>query len=316
MRATRVMIAAAIAVSALAARTAHAQEAVDAGTEPEPGATAPAPAPAPAPSPETPANGTADSATAKDEGGGLVDKTMSRSWWEGSNRFFFSTVMDAGYLYFRPRASVGYGLPFTRWVGIDANPVVSGSGMGVYGGLRFALEHIDLRVGSRYFYAFRHAFLPPLRSLGRLDLDNVERGRATLVTHEAEINGSLPVGPGDIIALLSVSYATGVPSDSFVFEETLKVVINPPLVWRARGGYVLKFGKYNQHSVGLVADVINVPKRDPGTTLRVGPVTRIVLSRHFEVRGSFVVPFISPDRLGLVGGDFAELGVRYRWATN
>ena len=42
---------------------------------------------------------------------------------------------------------------------------------------------------------------------------------------------------------------------------------------------------------------------------------RIVLSRRVEVRGSFVVSLISPDRFGLVGGDFTELGVRYRWAT-
>jgi hypothetical protein len=39
------------------------------------------------------------------------------------------------------------------------------------------------------------------------------------------------------------------------------------------------------------------------------------LSRHFDVRGSFVTTIVSRDRLGLVGGDFTELGVRYRLAT-
>jgi hypothetical protein len=42
---------------------------------------------------------------------------------------------------------------------------------------------------------------------------------------------------------------------------------------------------------------------------------RVQLSRHFDVRGSFVTTISSPDRLGLVGGDFTELGVRYRTAT-
>jgi hypothetical protein len=42
---------------------------------------------------------------------------------------------------------------------------------------------------------------------------------------------------------------------------------------------------------------------------------RFVLSRRVELRGSFVVTVISPDRIGLVGGDFTELGVRYRWAS-
>jgi hypothetical protein len=50
-------------------------------------------------------------------------------------------------------------------------------------------------------------------------------------------------------------------------------------------------------------------------SVRVGPVLRWVLSRRVEVRGSFVLTVYSPDRIGLVGSDFTELGVRYRWAT-
>ena len=30
---------------------------------------------------------------------------------------------------------------------------------------------------------------------------------------------------------------------------------------------------------------------------------------------SFITTLISPDRIGLQGGDFTELGVRYRWAS-
>jgi hypothetical protein len=41
----------------------------------------------------------------------------------------------------------------------------------------------------------------------------------------------------------------------------------------------------------------------------------MALSRRVEVRGSFVFTVVSPDRIGLVGGDFTELGVRYRWAS-
>ena len=109
---------------------------------------------------------------------------------------------------------------------------------------------------------------------------------------------------------------TGVSDDRAVFEETLRLIVRPPLVWRARGGYAFRFGGYNQHSIGLVADVLNVPKRDESTTLRVGPVMRFVLSRRVELRGSFVMTLVSPDNIGLVGGDFTELGVRYRWASS
>jgi hypothetical protein len=86
-------------------------------------------------------------------------------------------------------------------------------------------------------------------------------------------------------------------------------------VWRARLGYSFRFGAYGQHSIGLIGEFLDVPKRDDSRTFRAGPLIRFVLSRRVELRGSFVVPFLSPDTIGLVGGDFAELGVRYRWAS-
>ena len=42
---------------------------------------------------------------------------------------------------------------------------------------------------------------------------------------------------------------------------------------------------------------------------------RFVLWRRVELRGSFVVTVSSQDRIGLIVGDFTELGVRYRWAS-
>jgi len=86
-------------------------------------------------------------------------------------------------------------------------------------------------------------------------------------------------------------------------------------VWRGRGGYALNLGAYRQHSVGIVADVLDVPKRSDSVTVRVGPVVRIALSRRVELRASFVMTVLSPDDLGLAGSDFTELGVRYRWAS-
>ena len=100
-----------------------------------------------------------------------------------------------------------------------------------------------------------------------------------------------------------------------VFEETLHVIVRPPLVWRGRGGLAVRFGAYDQHSIGVVTDVLDIPKREDSVTVRVGPVMRFVLSRRVELRGSFVFTMASPDNIGLIGGDFAELGVRYRWAS-
>lgn len=245
----------------------------------------------------------------------VVDPTGVRTWREGNPRWFAATTIDAGYLYLRPRLSLGYGKPFNTWVGVDLNPIVQSSGLGAYGGVRIAVPYSDLRVGARYFSAFSHSFLPEQGTYDRLDIDDTTRAKARITTLEAELTTAIPVGPGDIVALGSISDVLGVPDGSYVFEETLHIITAPPLVWRVRGGYALRVGDHHQHSVGMVADVLDVPKRDDSTSVRAGPVIRFVLSRHLELRGSFVMTLVSPDRIGLVGGDFTELGIRWRTAT-
>jgi len=263
-----------------------------------------------APLPPEPPRG-AD-ATASDE---LIDLHMRRSWNEGEARPFLSTTLDVGWVYLRPRLSAGYGKPFRSWVGFDVNPIISGQGIGAYGGLRLALSRFDFRVGPRYFAAFSRNYLNPQGSYNRVDLDSTLGDPSRVITLEAEAEASVPLGPGDIVALGSISDVANVPDNQLVFEETLRVIVAPPIVWRGRGGYVVRFGSSRQHSIGVVADVLDIPKRDDSLTVRVGPVVRIVLSRRVEVRGTFVPTIVSPDHIGIIGGDFTELGFRYRWAT-
>jgi hypothetical protein len=201
-------------------------------------------------------------------------------------------------------------------VGLDANPIISGNGVGAYGGLRLALPRVDFRFGPRYFASFNREYLVRKRSYERLDLDSTVGGPARVVTFEAEVDFSIPAGPLDFVGTASASHVSGFPNGFDAFEEALRVIVAPPWVWRARGGSVLRFGSARQHSVGLVADVLHVPTRDDSVTVRIGPIVRIVLSRRVEVRGSFVPTVISPDQIGLLGGDFTELGFRYRWATD
>lgn len=245
----------------------------------------------------------------------LVDPRMARSWGAAPARFFLATTADVGFVYLRPRASVGYGRPFTSWVGLDVNPVASGAGLGAYGGLRLEIPFIDFRVGVRWFGAFNRTYLDPHDHYDRIQLETENDRPSRVVTYETEADTSIPVGPGNLIGRGSLSYMSGVPAGKYVFEETLRIIANPPWVWRIRGGYVFRLGDYQQHSIGVVVDALDVPNRDDSKTIRVGPVLRWVLSRRVEVRGSFVLTVYSPDRIGLVGSDFTELGVRYRWAT-
>ena len=245
----------------------------------------------------------------------LVDPRMARSWGAAPSRWFLSTTADVGFVYIRPRLSAGYGKPFTKWFGIDLNPVASGTHLGAYGGLRLEIPFLDIRAGVRYFRAFNHTYLEPHDHYDRIQLETDNTNVAQVITYETEADSSVPIGPGNLVMRGSLSYITNVPDGKYVFEETLRIIANPPWVWRLRGGYVLRLGDYQQHSIGMVVDVLDVPNRDDSKTVRVGPILRWVLSRRVEVRGSFVLTVYSPDRIGLVGSDFTELGVRYRWAT-
>jgi hypothetical protein len=74
-----------------------------------------------------------------------VDPRMARSWATLPSRGFAATTVDLGFVYLRPRLSLGYGRPFTQWIGVDANPIASQAGLGAYGGLRIEVPHLDFR---------------------------------------------------------------------------------------------------------------------------------------------------------------------------
>lgn len=245
----------------------------------------------------------------------LIDPRMARSWATLPPRAFVATTVDVGFVYLRPRLSLGYGRPFTEWIGWDANPIATTNGLGVYTGLRLEIPHLDLRVGPRYFASFSHTYLPSQPSYSRLDLESNSGDPSRTLTWEAELDLNFDLGPGRLLLRGSASYVTGVPDDYNAFEETLHIIVDPPLVWRTRLAYTFTFGARKQHGIGAAVDLLDVPKRDDSRTIRVGPLLRLALSRRVDVRGSFIFTVVSPDRIGLAGGDFTELGIRYRWAS-
>jgi len=244
-----------------------------------------------------------------------MDPRMARSWATLPPRPFVATTVDVGFVYLRPRLSLGYGRPFTEWIGWDANPIATTNGLGAYTGLRLEIPHLDFRIGPRYFAAFSHTYLPAQASYSRLDLESNAGKPSRTLTWEAELDLNFDLGPGRLLARGSASYVTGVPDGYDAFEETLHIIVDPPLVWRARLAYSFAFGGRKQHGIGAAVDLLDVPKRDDSRTIRIGPILRLALSRRVDVRGSFIFTVVSPDRIGLAGGDFTELGIRYRWAS-
>jgi hypothetical protein len=240
--------------------------------------------------------------------------TAPLPWSKQSVRWFVSSEIDTGFLYVRPRFSAGYGRPHDLWVGIDTNPIFSSEGVAGYAGLRFDLPFVNLRLGGRYWYTFRRSFLVPEDSYSVEDIELRAGPRSRFLTWEAELTTTVPLGVGSLLFEGSLSFVTGVPDDYYVYEETLRVVVDPPWVWRTRFGYTVAIDDDRTIVLGPVLELVGIPERYE-VVYRAGALARIFLSPALEARGTFVPAVITPDPLGARGGDAFLLGIRYRWAT-
>lgn len=245
-------------------------------------------------------------------------------WSQQPVRWFGALEFDTGFLYVRPRFELGYGRAHAHWLGVEMNPIFSEEGLAAYAGLRAVLPYLSLRAGGRYWYTFYRSFLAPRDSYTVEQIELRAGPRSRFLTWESELALSLPLGPGTALSELAGSYVSGVDEGYYVYEETLRVVADPPWVWRARVGYLWAGFPWRMEragaesdatvQIGPVLEVVGAPRR--GTlVLRAGGLVRIALAGDLEARGTFVPAVATPDALGARGGDAFLLGIRYRWAS-
>lgn len=245
-------------------------------------------------------------------------------WSQQPSRWFGALEFDTGFLYVRPRLELGYGRPHAVWLGLEMNPIFSEEGLAAYAGLRAALPYLSVRAGGRAWYTFYRSFLAPRDSYTVEQIELRQGPRSRFLTWEAEAALSVPLGPGTVLSELAGSYVSGVDEGYYVYEETLRVVAEPPWIWRARAGYL--WGGVPWHLLGTAADrentvqlgpvleLVGVPRRG-ALVLRAGGLVRIRLAGDLEARGTFIPALATPDALGARGGDAFLLGIRYRWAS-
>jgi hypothetical protein len=245
---------------------------------------------------------------------GIDQAVIARYWELGRPRLFAATMVEVGYAYVRPRFAFGYGLPYWRWLGIEVYPLASLSGLGGYAGIGGALPGVQFRAGGRYFYPFSRSFLEPKDSFDRLDIELLEGPRADYLALEAELTATIPIPTGSLFAIGTGMRTLLVPDGFYQYEETLHAVMKPPYIWRGRLGYLAAFGRDSAIRLGPLAEVIGLPGREELVT-RAGIIGSVAINAHLEAQASLVLVVTSPDTLGLAGGDFGQLGVRWRWAT-
>lgn len=226
--------------------------------------------------------------------------------------WFIAAQMDAGLLFFRPRGHFGYGQAHYRWIGIEANPLIASEAVGAWFGLRAMLPNVNLRLGGRYQLAFSRSFLAPEESYTREDIEIRDDTRSRYLSLEAELTYGWQLGPGTFFGEIAGTYITGVDQGKYVYEETVRAVVDPPWVWRWRNGYALSFLKDRRLRVGLAVEVVHSVKRFTWT-LRAGGIVRFAITSRTELRGTFIPVFYAHDPLGLAGADSYQIGLRHLW---
>ena len=240
---------------------------------------------------------------------------IARYWELGNSRPFLAATVEAGVVYFKPKFAAGYGRPHWSWLGVESYPSLGLGGIGYYTGLWASLPWLSVRVGNRYFYPYSHTLLPPRDSYTQTDIDLVSGPAGDYMAYEAEAAAATALGHGSLFAVLTGMRTALVPDEYYLYEESLKVVMSPPYVWRARAGYLLAFGQNGAIRLGGAAELIGLPGRDE-FVVRAGLLASVLIDAQLEAQASLIPVLVSPDRLGLAGSDFGQLGIRYRWGTD
>ena len=244
-----------------------------------------------------------------------IDRSSPQPYWSrGEPGPFAAGTLELGWAYARPRLAVGYGRPFYRHLSIEGQPLISPSGAGVYFGAKGAVPFLEMRTGVRYFAPFDRSLLTPRNSYQRVEIEEKDGPTAAHVALEAEMAGAVPLPSGGPFWVLSVYHIPGLQEGFNLYEESLKMVIKPPWVWRARIGYGVHFGKDDAISLGIAEEVIVNPGRREHV-LRAGIVGSVQISDNVDVQTTFLPVISSPDHIGLAGADFGHLGIRWRFAT-
>ncbi len=241
---------------------------------------------------------------------------LFRGWHPRPARWFLSARADVGFLFFRPRAAVGYGRPHQHWAGLDVVPILSTNQAGVYSGLRYRHPRFEVRTGGLFSHAFNRSYLDAKDAFDRRELEIRGDDIAAYGASDSELTLSIPLRSVLIGAETQVLYVFGVPDDKFVFVNTVGAVVAPPWAFRQ----LLFVGHPVPRLPGLFLapafEVVFVPGRTDPWVIRAGGVARFSMYQEVDLSTELLPTIKSPDTLGRAGAPWFQITLRVRWATN
>ncbi len=244
-----------------------------------------------------------------------IDIGVKRPYWgAGPTRPFAAAVFDTAGIALRTELDLGYGKPHHMWIGAEVDTSLSLKGLGAFGGLRANAPWGFVRFGPRWWTGTGQSLLEPAESYNRAQLDVNGELKSKYLSIDGELGFSIPLPVGAIGGLITAYGILAVPDGYYVFEDSLRAIIDPPFVGRARLSYLAGIGKPDTLRVGGLVELIYNPGRGY-FNIRTGPAVAVALTHHLEALASVAFSVENPDEIGIAGADLGQIGLRYRWAT-
>ncbi len=247
------------------------------------------------------------------DSGGVLDD-FQPFWSIGKPRYFAAATFDVGAIFFRPELNLGWGKPHYAWGGLELSPQLSLAGTSTSIGAKMAVPGIMLRGGGRYHVWSNRNLLEPRESYTREQTELAVGPGSKYFTLDAEMTFDVNLPVGALVTVGSLHYVGGVPEPYNVFEQSLRLIVKPPLVWRSRTAYLFGLGQYDTARIGGVFEMLGSPARDE-VMMRVGPAFAVALTHHLQATVVAAFPVMTKDALGLESADFGQVSISYRWAT-
>jgi hypothetical protein len=235
-------------------------------------------------------------------------------WSAGKPRWFAAATFDAGAIFFRPELNLGWGKPHYAWGGLELSPQLSLAGVSTFTGAKFVVPGFMLRAGGRYNVWSNRRLLEPRETYTREQIELGGNPSSKYFMLDAEMTFDVPLPVGTLVSVGSLHYLGGIPEPFNVFEQSLRLVVKPPLVWRSRTAYLLGLGTYDTARIGGMFEMLGSPARDE-VMMRVGPAFAVALTHHLQATVVAAFPIMSKDGIGLESADFGQVSLSYRWAT-
>jgi hypothetical protein len=242
--------------------------------------------------------------------------SLLKGWSPVGPRWFVSARADVGFLFMRPRSSVGYGLPHDHWGGIDIVPILSSWQTGAYSGVRYRHPRFEVRTGMLFSHSFRRSLLTPRDSYDVRDLELLTGDQAQFWASDSEITWNLPIWHFVLQSETQAIVVTSDLGDRYVYVDTLGVVVAPPLALRHRTVFQYHVTPISGLYVGPAFETVWVPERPDPWVLRAGAVVSFAMYQDVSIRTDIIPTVRSPDNLGRSGAPWLAVNLRVRWATN